>query len=216
MSGRHQISSDGRHLVDGVAFGRPFLRRSNRPAIRIPSLKRPRLEYRYEDDDDDEIPEPNQLMLRDSAQDDVDNEEEYNGIEDVDIGGQLNGSMGDGQGRRRSSRKRRRTGLGIDDASLSALFEGEAPLTNGYVHEDGTATRANGLRDSRRSSRSSTKSVRFDGHDVETPATILAVEDSSDSEDDDFDPAGDVDSSNSSDKENMEPQVNGDHDEVGA
>ena len=48
MSGRHQISSDGKHLIDGVAFGRPFLRRSDRPPIRIPSRKRIRLTFEDE------------------------------------------------------------------------------------------------------------------------------------------------------------------------
>ena len=50
ISGRHQISTDGKHLIDGVAFGRPFLRRADRPAIKIPSRKR----LRSTNDDDDE------------------------------------------------------------------------------------------------------------------------------------------------------------------
>ncbi|KAL8942037.1 MAG: hypothetical protein Q9216_001890 [Gyalolechia sp. 2 TL-2023] len=52
LSGRHQISTDGKHLIDGVAFGRPFLRRAARPVIRIPPRKRPRLTYNDEDDED--------------------------------------------------------------------------------------------------------------------------------------------------------------------
>ncbi|KAI9880804.1 MAG: hypothetical protein M1830_000240 [Pleopsidium flavum] len=43
LSGRHQISYDGKHLIDGVAFGRPFLRLTDRPAISIPPRKRRRL-----------------------------------------------------------------------------------------------------------------------------------------------------------------------------
>ncbi|KAL8697626.1 MAG: hypothetical protein Q9224_002221, partial [Gallowayella concinna] len=57
VSGRHQISSDGRHLVDGVAFGRPMFRRADRPPIRIPPRKRRRLTYDENDidgDDDEE------------------------------------------------------------------------------------------------------------------------------------------------------------------
>lgn len=53
ISGRHQISADGKHLIDGVAFGRAFLRRTARPPIRIPPRKRPRLTYNDEDDDGD-------------------------------------------------------------------------------------------------------------------------------------------------------------------
>lgn len=44
LSGRHQISADGRHLIDGVPFGRPYLKRSmsSRPAISIPPRKKRR------------------------------------------------------------------------------------------------------------------------------------------------------------------------------
>ncbi|CAE7220510.1 hypothetical protein P3342_013555 [Pyrenophora teres f. teres] len=44
LTGRHQISDGGQHLVDGVPFGRPYLRQPNRPAVRIPPRKRRRLE----------------------------------------------------------------------------------------------------------------------------------------------------------------------------
>jgi hypothetical protein len=54
ISGRHQISADGKHLMDGLAFGRPLLRRPiDRPPIAIPPRKRPRITYN-EDEDDDE------------------------------------------------------------------------------------------------------------------------------------------------------------------
>ncbi|KAH0564887.1 hypothetical protein GP486_001726 [Trichoglossum hirsutum] len=44
LSGRHQISHTGRHLIDGVPFGRPFFKRAiDRPAVRIPPRKRRRL-----------------------------------------------------------------------------------------------------------------------------------------------------------------------------
>ncbi|KAA8612807.1 hypothetical protein PtrSN002B_011041 [Pyrenophora tritici-repentis] len=46
LTGRHQISDGGQHLVDGVPFGRPYLRQPNRPAVRIPPRKRRRLEDR--------------------------------------------------------------------------------------------------------------------------------------------------------------------------
>ncbi|KAI9842553.1 MAG: hypothetical protein M1837_007066 [Sclerophora amabilis] len=52
LSGRHQISYDGKHLIDGVAFGRPFFRPSaERPAISIPPRKRRRLVYDGEDEE---------------------------------------------------------------------------------------------------------------------------------------------------------------------
>ncbi|PWY78133.1 hypothetical protein BO94DRAFT_626712 [Aspergillus sclerotioniger CBS 115572] len=69
LSGRHQISSDGKHLIDGVPFGKPFLKRptASRPAITIPPRKRRRTtasgwDYgsRYEEDDTEWAP-TNQL-----------------------------------------------------------------------------------------------------------------------------------------------------------
>jgi hypothetical protein len=49
LTGRDQISDDGRHLVDGVPFGRPYLRHPNRPTVRIPPRKRRRLDDADED-----------------------------------------------------------------------------------------------------------------------------------------------------------------------
>ncbi|KAJ5698159.1 hypothetical protein N7462_000164 [Penicillium macrosclerotiorum] len=44
LCGRHQITADGKHLIDGVPFGLPFLKRttSSRPAITIPPRKKRR------------------------------------------------------------------------------------------------------------------------------------------------------------------------------
>ncbi|GKZ23737.1 hypothetical protein AbraIFM66951_009769 [Aspergillus brasiliensis] len=65
LSGRHQISSDGKHLIDGVPFGKPFLKRptSSRPAITIPPRKKRRTsaagwDYgsRYEEEDTEWAP----------------------------------------------------------------------------------------------------------------------------------------------------------------
>jgi hypothetical protein len=44
LTGRHQISDDGRRLVDGIPFGRPYLRNPSRPAVRIPPRKRQRID----------------------------------------------------------------------------------------------------------------------------------------------------------------------------
>lgn len=43
LGGRLQISEGGKHLVDGVPFGRPMLRTPNRPHIHIPPRKRQRM-----------------------------------------------------------------------------------------------------------------------------------------------------------------------------
>jgi hypothetical protein len=83
ISGRHQITSDGRHLIDGVAFGRPYLRRTGRPAIKLPPRKRRRVTYDDEDDTDDGNNfEDRQIVVRGDLEDEVagdesDDEEEF-------------------------------------------------------------------------------------------------------------------------------------------
>ncbi|KAM0135121.1 hypothetical protein ACHAP3_005212 [Botrytis cinerea] len=83
ISGRHQISADGRHLVDGVAFGRPMLRRPiNRPAIDIPPRKRRRITI--DEDEDPEDPEDSEdaepaakrITFRPEADEDEDDEDD--------------------------------------------------------------------------------------------------------------------------------------------
>ncbi|RFU74617.1 hypothetical protein TARUN_7631 [Trichoderma arundinaceum] len=55
LSGRHQISDDGRHLVDGLAFGRSWVRAPrDRPQIELPPRKRVRITYDAEDDDEEQ------------------------------------------------------------------------------------------------------------------------------------------------------------------
>ncbi|KAI9719234.1 MAG: hypothetical protein M1812_003564 [Candelaria pacifica] len=78
LTGRHQISSDGKHLIDGVAFGRPYLRRADRPAIRIPPRKRRRLTY-DEDTNEVEYGEGDELdrqLLLSTGDEDTDHEVE--------------------------------------------------------------------------------------------------------------------------------------------
>ncbi|KAF7553221.1 hypothetical protein G7046_g7171 [Stylonectria norvegica] len=54
LSGRHQISTDGKHLIDGLAFGRPWLRvPRDRPVLDLPPRKRARIEYDPNEDDDE-------------------------------------------------------------------------------------------------------------------------------------------------------------------
>ncbi|KAL8986308.1 MAG: hypothetical protein Q9205_000194 [Flavoplaca limonia] len=72
ISGRDQISSDGRHLTDGVAFGRPLLRRPTRPAIHIPPRKRRRLTYDedHEDEEEEDLEANSQFVVRSGVGDD--------------------------------------------------------------------------------------------------------------------------------------------------
>jgi hypothetical protein len=51
---RHQITADGRHLIDGVPFGKQWLREIQRPDILIPPRKRRRLLPEWDSDLDSE------------------------------------------------------------------------------------------------------------------------------------------------------------------
>lgn len=208
-------------MIDGVAFGRPFLRHTDRPPIRIPSIKRPRLVY----DDVDDLNTPNQLILRETGAGDLEldaDEDEFNGIEEQDVPQEGNGandyaipgSARDQDGRRRSSRllqprKTRRRGLGI--------HVGESPPTEpedlGIKHSRNRQNRFASGSPSRRSSRSSTKSLRVDREELETPATVVAPRDSEDEDDDDFDPDDTVSDISEGNKENIQP-LSEDSDEV--
>ncbi|EER44475.1 conserved hypothetical protein [Histoplasma capsulatum H143] len=47
LTGRHQITIDGKHLIDGVPFGKPYIQKatSSRPPITIPPRKKRRLNF---------------------------------------------------------------------------------------------------------------------------------------------------------------------------
>ncbi|RSL97180.1 hypothetical protein CEP52_011051 [Fusarium oligoseptatum] len=78
LSGRHQISEDGKHLIDGLAFGRPWLRQPrDRPSLDLPPRKRARITHEEELDEQDdsyaeEEDQSEQLLLEDSASHAVD------------------------------------------------------------------------------------------------------------------------------------------------
>lgn len=70
LSGRHQISTDGKHLIDGLAFGRPWLRvPRDRPALELPPRKRARITYDSDDDDEDEDEEYNEEVFDEELDD---------------------------------------------------------------------------------------------------------------------------------------------------
>ena len=64
LTGRHQISTDGKHLVDGLAFGRPWLRTPrDRPPMELPPRKRQRvIDYGVEEEYDDSYERPLLLL----------------------------------------------------------------------------------------------------------------------------------------------------------
>ena len=69
VSGRIQVTADGRHLVDGVTWSRPLLRKSgDRPAVKIPPRKRARIEYNDEDEHLEEVNALENTEAEDSEQ----------------------------------------------------------------------------------------------------------------------------------------------------
>ena len=253
-----------------MAFGRPFLRHSNRPAINIPARKHPRLSYRLADDDSPDAGYSSQLMLQDSAKNSESEEgsdEEYNGFEESDMENELqdlttelevNGeTIKNPESTRYALRAnplspdlqrlhKRKRGGGLGIGGISACLDQDV----GHVssHDDvpqeqndpdqpkqysrptkrrsksGKVTTAiSNIENkniehpsiSRRSSRSSTKSVHFEGNELETPATIREVEEfdeshDEDSRDEDF--IADtkyITDSPGSNKENIEPDTEG-------
>ncbi|KAN0112873.1 hypothetical protein V8E51_005824 [Hyaloscypha variabilis] len=140
VSGRVQISTDGRHLVDGVPWGRPLLRKAgDRPAVNIPPRKRQRIEYNEDDGDtegykalkekeaDDEEPENNrQLVLHaDFEDDDEEDDDDFAPGEDEDAD-EEEGSEEDLEGN-------------IEEGELEE--EGEPPIDS--TPNDGAADNAN-------------------------------------------------------------------------
>ena len=80
LAGRNQISGDGRHLHDGVPFGRPCLRRPLRPEIHIPPRKRRRLlDAESGGEQDEEAGRGPQLMISNGGEEDLDSEDEADG-----------------------------------------------------------------------------------------------------------------------------------------
>ncbi|KAG6000262.1 hypothetical protein E4U43_001650 [Claviceps pusilla] len=87
ISGRHQISADGKHLVDGLAFGRPWLRAPrDRPTIELPPRKRARIAAHEMGVTD---PDPERMLMLeapphdddDDDDDDYDESDEYGGVD---------------------------------------------------------------------------------------------------------------------------------------
>ncbi|KAL9006870.1 MAG: hypothetical protein Q9188_000401 [Gyalolechia gomerana] len=131
ISGRNQISTDGKHLIDGVAFGRPFLRRAPRPLIRIPPRKRPRLTYDDEDDEGDDGDEAqHQIVVHPDFEDDEASvtDSDYSGNEgnvsedEEDVSDELNDIQNDVESENSKAttddgasghRQRKATGLGL-------------------------------------------------------------------------------------------------------
>lgn len=99
LGGRHQISSDGRHLIDGVAFGRQWLMKGGRPAVQLPPRKR-RFKIEGAEDREEEEAKPLALTGPEHADEQADGESDE--VEDSDFvdedadtfGGESDGKLG--------------------------------------------------------------------------------------------------------------------------
>ena len=72
FSGRYQITADGRHLIDGIAFGRPYQKRPKRPDVKIPPRKRRKIDLNdfeglgtSDDDSEDYAPDDTARVFED-------------------------------------------------------------------------------------------------------------------------------------------------------
>lgn len=104
LTGRDQITPDGRHLVDGLPFGRPMLRGVVRPHVRIPPMRVPRelgftaqlvelprepmriegmdVDGEAEDDGDEEDDENFEMADEDETEESEESEEDISSAED--------------------------------------------------------------------------------------------------------------------------------------
>ena len=266
ISGRHQISADGKHLIDGVAFGRPFLRRADRPAIRLPPRKR--LRFTIDDEDEKDLGQITIYNQRELAVAEYNNEDELardggdeedyevvdkdtemlteelkdleHDLHETERSLDMDGAYKSPGRITRSHKRRRVQGLGLHGEGIFEDGNGDGneepslkgyhnPLLDQYYQDDpvippsertkrpyanqdlpsalstlrGKST--TGKQDSRRSSSVSTRSVHFVGDVLETPITIREMDDSDESDDEDFRPDEEMSEQVESDKENVEP-----------
>ena len=158
VSGRHQISEDGKHLIDGVAFGRQYLRKTSRPAVRIPPRKRRRVTCDEDEYDLSESPENNQQIVVRAGFEDADapgfeeeeNDENFDPGDQGDLDEEIQNLLADSNeqdshyiaaGGRTSTRRRTRSdksaqGLGIlpliDDNGEPFVGQYSNPLLDRY------------------------------------------------------------------------------------
>lgn len=93
LTGRYQITPDGRRLVDGIPFGKPLLKRMRRPEVNIPpARKRPRVEAAEDEQEEAELEELEEAlgMVRyqevDAEDDDDEDDEDDSDFEDPEDG----------------------------------------------------------------------------------------------------------------------------------
>lgn len=118
------MSAEGAHLIDGIAFGKTYLKRPSRPSVFIPPRKRPRLIYDYagEDDGYDKTvqSQPKQLRIQsafDNADEEPGDEDEYYGDRALSEGS----AEAPDPGRLRSGKRRK--SVSFDESSLPATNE---------------------------------------------------------------------------------------------
>ncbi|RMY46286.1 hypothetical protein D0865_09375 [Hortaea werneckii] len=79
LLGRDQIAPDGRHLYDGLPYGRPLLRGVVRPEVNIPARKRRRLEIEEAPQANDEVDANEGAVVKFDDLDEEDEESEDDG-----------------------------------------------------------------------------------------------------------------------------------------
>lgn len=146
LGGRHQITGDGRHLVDGVTFGKQWLRKTGRPGIAIPPRKRRRLEIEDPDvDDGAELPlllpagasSSNRVSLRTNVNAEEDDDDDDDDDEDfVDDGNDDDDDEEWSEATSEENNLQIAIREEFDDADVESEDEPEAPENGLNVSED--------------------------------------------------------------------------------
>ncbi|PPJ55142.1 hypothetical protein CBER1_05437 [Cercospora berteroae] len=154
LSGRDQISEDGRHLLDGVPFGRPMLKRPRRPEVNIPARKRQkadevgdaqalvRLDVNDEEDDEEDDEDFEDAEIEEDSEEDDDGDGEENDAEDSsDSGSSAEDSSSDGSASLSDDSSDSDSSSSSESESEASWdgVEGEASTANAAPKSNGTA-----------------------------------------------------------------------------
>lgn len=144
MTGRDQIAADGRHLVDGVPFGKPCLKGPIRPQVRIPPRKKRRLL-------EDTEAEPEPLMITQAGEGAVENEdkdddesddEDFDEDESEDSDSSDDSSSGESEESEGSSESSSDSDSSSDDSGTSSESESDEESWSGIPGSNQTTPKS--------------------------------------------------------------------------
>ena len=132
LTGRSQVAPDGRHLVDGVPFGRPCLKAPIRPEVRIPPRKKRKLMEAEEEQDE-------QLMITQNGGLDEDEDEDEDD-EDFEADDSVESESSDGSSASDSDHSEASGSSSSDSDSSSSDFDSTSDSESESESWDGIPT----------------------------------------------------------------------------